>query len=237
MSNTAFLVVILIVVDSLWKAAANGHSGRLGDYSSSSLLWYIFGAQLASTSVRFRMIEEIGDEIGNGGIAIAMLRPVSVVGMQLAIALGEGFARVIPGIFGGALVTLFMAGAPPSWTGVALGTAVAVPLGLAVNIVFATAFAGIAFWLMDARSSWFLYQKLVFLPGGMLIPLELFPNTLAHACMALPFAAMVYVPGRIMSGHLDISLVLEQVIWLAVALGCAVAIFARGQKRLEVTGG
>jgi hypothetical protein len=41
----------------------------------------------------------------------------------------------------------------------------------------------------------------VFLPGGMLIPLELLPRPLELISFALPFATMAYVPGRIASGH------------------------------------
>ena len=59
---------------------------------------------------------------------------------------------------------------------------------------------GVAFWLLDAKATWFFFQKLVFLPGGMLIPLELLPRTLEVISLALPFATMAYVPGRIASG-------------------------------------
>jgi ABC-type uncharacterized transport system permease subunit len=77
----------------------------------------------------------------------------------------------------------------------------------------------------------------VFLPGGMLIPLELLPRPLELISFALPFATMAYVPGRIASGHPDPLLLLWQLGWLAVLLGMAGAVFAAGERRLQVMGG
>ena len=231
-----FFAIILVVMVALWRAALAAHGGELGGYDLRALLWYVFGAQAAVLGVRPRSVEEIGNEIGSGAIAIDMLRPVSVVGMRLAAEMGEAAARVLGALVVGAAVTWAFAGAPPSETALA----VAVPtvlLGCACNIASQHAFGGIAFWLRDAKSTWFFYQKLVFLPGGMLIPLELLPHALAVVSRWLPFAVMAYVPGRVASGHPDPLLLLWQVGWLAALLAGAAAVFAAGQRRLEVLGG
>ncbi len=54
---------------------------------------------------------------------------------------------------------------------------------------------------------------------------------------ALPFAAMAYAPARLASGHVEPVLLAVQLGWLVVLLGCAVAVFAAGERRLEVVGG
>ena len=110
-------------------------------------------------------------------------------------------------------------------------------LGCAANIASSHAFGGIAFWLLDAKASWFFFQKLVFLPGGMLIPLELLPRPLELISFALPFATMAYVPGRIASGHPDPLLLVWQLGWLVALLAMAGAVFAAGERRLQVMGG
>jgi ABC-2 type transport system permease protein len=112
-----------------------------------------------------------------------------------------------------------------------------VVLGAAANIASQHAFGGVAFWLLDAKSTWFFYQKLVFLPGGMLIPLELLPPALEAISKLLPFAVMAYVPGRIASGHADPWLLVWQAAWLAALVMAALTVFAAGERRLEVTGG
>src|SRR5205085_5066490 len=137
---------------------------------------------------------------------------------------GEACARLIASFTVGALLTWLFVGAPPSLPALGLA-APAVVLGCAANIASCHAFGGISFWLLDAKASWFFFQKLVFLPGGMLIPLELLPHPLEAASRLLPFATMAFVPGRIAAGHADPLLLAWQVGWLAALLAMAAAVF------------
>ena len=84
---------------------------------------------------------------------------------------------------------------------------------------------------------WFLYQKLVFLVGGMLLPLEFLPRALADVARVLPFAAMAYAPARLRPGTSSRGCSAVQAGWLVVLLGCATAVFTAGERRLEVVGG
>jgi ABC-2 type transport system permease protein len=234
--RVGFFAVILLVMSALWSAAVDANGGSLEGYTRSSLLWYVFAAQTAVLGVRPRSVEEIGDEIGGGAIAIQMLRPVSVVGLRMAVDLGEACARLGVAFVTGAALTWLFAGPPPSAAALALAVP-AVLLGAAANIASGHAFGGVAFWLLDAKSTWFLYQKLVFLPGGMLIPLDLLPRPLEVASLLLPFATMAYVPGRMASGDANPLLLLWQVGWLAALLALAIGVFAAGERRLQVLGG
>ena len=110
-------------------------------------------------------------------------------------------------------------------------------LAVVANVTAQHAFAGASFWLRDAGSAWFLYHKLVFVLGGMLIPLEALPNGLHRLALLLPFTTMAYVPGRLASGHLEPELLLVQVGWLVVLAVAASATFAAGERRLQVVGG
>ena len=83
------------------------------------------------------------------------------------------------------------------------------PLTLAltvVNVAAQHAVAAVAFWLRDIRATWYLYQKVIFIVGGMLIPLEVLPDGVEAVARALPFMAMAYVPARLASGHLEPAL-------------------------------
>ncbi len=231
-----FFAIILVVMSALWGAAIDASGGQLEGYTHSSLLWYVFAAQTAVLGVRPRSVEEIGDEIGGGTIAIQMLRPVSVVGLRMAIDLGEACARLAVAFVAGAALTWLFAGPPPSAAALAMA-APAVVLGAAANIASSHAFGGVAFWVLDAKSTWFLYQKLIFLPGGMLIPLDILPRPLEVISLLLPFATMAYAPGKIATGDANPLLLLWQVGWLAALVVIAVAVFAAGERRLQVLGG
>jgi viologen exporter family transport system permease protein len=231
-----FLVIVVLVMAALWSAAVEANGGSIEGYTRDSLLWYVMAAQVAVIAVRPRTVEEVGEEIGSGTVAVQMLLPVSVAGIQLPIEAGEAAARLAAALVVGGAATWMLAGPPPS----AAGLAMAVPacaLGAAANIASQHAFGGIAFWLLDAKSTWFVYQKLVFIPGGMLIPLELLPGGLEAVARVLPFATMAYVPGRLASGHAEPALLAWQAAWLVALVGVALAVYAAGQRRLEVLGG
>ena len=136
----------------------------------------------------------------------------------------------------GALVATVTVGGPPRPAALALALP-SVVIAIACNIVAQHAFAAAAFWLRDAGSAWFLYQKLIFVLGGMLIPLEALPGWLERTAAVLPFKAMSYTPARLASGHLDPVLVLQQIGWLVVLAAVAVAVFRAGERRLQVVGG
>lgn len=231
-----FFGIILVVLAGLWRSAVSARGGILMGYSGPALFWYVFAAQCAVMGVRPRATEEIGDEIGSGALVIAMLRPVSVVGMRMALEAGEATARLIGAFVIGNLLALVLAGPPPSAAGWALSVP-AIELACLANIASQHVLGGIAFWLQDAKAGWFLYQKLVFLPGGMLMPLELLPVGIAAVCRVLPFAAMAYVPGRIASGDANPTLLVGQVVWISVLTAAAIATFAAGQRRLLAVGG
>jgi ABC-2 type transport system permease protein len=110
-------------------------------------------------------------------------------------------------------------------------------LAITCNVVAQHAVASVAFWVRDIRAVWFIYQKLVFVLGGMILPLQVLPSALEHTALALPFMAMAYAPSRLASGHVEPWLLLVQLGWLAVLGLAASYAFGRGERRLQVVGG
>ncbi|HZT65628.1 MAG TPA: ABC-2 family transporter protein [Acidimicrobiales bacterium] len=234
--SSGFYFIVVSVVSALWRAAAGVHHGQVAGYSAAALTWYIAFSEAATVALNVRMIEYIGQDIADGSVAVELLRPTPLVLVRLATESGQAVARVLPLAGIGAVLALVVVGRPPSWTGVL----VALPsLALAVccNLAMQHAVAAAAFWTRDARSTWFLYQKFVFILGGMLLPLEVLPAWLHHIALALPFMAMSYVPARLASGHLALGLIGLQVVWLIVTVAAAAGMFAAGQRRLQVVGG
>jgi ABC-2 type transport system permease protein len=232
----SFYLVILVVFSALWGAAVDANDGSIAGYSFVALLWYVAAAEGAVVATKPRMIEEIGDDIGSGSITTEMLRPVSVVGFRLAAELGEALVRLAFAVASGGVFVVVAVGPPPD----AVGALLAVPalvLAVACNIAAQHIFAAAAFWVEDAKASWFLYQKVVFLLGGMLLPLEMLPGPLAAVARALPFWTTAYVPGRLLSGHPEWPLLGIQLVWLGVLVGSAAYVFHLGERRLQAVGG
>jgi ABC-2 type transport system permease protein len=153
---------------------------------------------------------------------VEMLRPLPVLTVRLAAEVGRCTARLAVLLLPGATYAWIVVGPPPSTAGLVLALP-ALVLAVAVNLCLQYALAGAAFWLRDTRAMWFLYQKLVFILGGMLLPLEVLPGVLHDVAMTLPF--------------MEPWLLLVQVGWLVMLAAGAAAVFAAGQRRLQVVGG
>jgi ABC-2 type transport system permease protein len=232
-----FYMIVITVLSALWRAAAEaGDGGTVAGYSAVALSWYIATSEAATVALNIRLIELIGDDIASGAVATELLRPASVLGVRMASAIGNALPRLAACAGLGVVLSLVGAGAPPSIAGLLLAVP-ALVLGVACNLAAQHAFAAAAFWIRDARSTWFLYQKFVFILGGMLLPLEVLPEWLHRVAIVLPFATMAYVPARFASGHLDLELLLLQVGWLAGLSLLALAAFTAGERRLQVVGG
>lgn len=231
-----FYVVVVAVLAGLWRVAAATNGGTIAGYSAVALTWYIATSEAAVVALNIRMIDDIGRAIGSGAVAVELLRPVPVLALRVAAELGRSLPRLAACVGTGVVVATVSGGAPPRPATLALAGPSLV-LAVACNIVAQHAFAAIAFWIRDAGSAWFLYQKLVFIIGGMLIPLEALPGWLHALANALPFRAMAYAPARLASGHFEPRLLVEQAAWLGVLLVAAGAVFRAGERRLQVVGG
>ena len=231
-----FYVVVVAVLAGLWRAAAAANGGHVAGYSAIGLTWYIVTSEAVTVALNVSLIRDIGDDIASGRVAVELLRPASVLGVRVVSEVGRALPRLAVLAVSGAVLACVTAGAPPRPTALALAVP-SIVLAISCNIAAQHAFASAAFWLRDAGSAWFLYQKLVFILGGMLIPLEALPSWLHGVTSVLPFRAMAYAPARLASGHVEPFLLLEQVAWLAVLLAAAAAAFGAGERRLQVVGG
>lgn len=234
--SIGFYLLVVGVLAGLWRVAADAHGGAVAGYSAVALTWYIVFTEAGTVTLNIRLIDDIGTDIASGTVAVELLRPASVLHVRIASELGRMLPRVAFILPIGALLAVVTSAGPVHWGALAL----AVPslfLGMTCNVVAQHAFAASAFWIRNAGSAWYLYQKLVFMLGGMLIPLEVFPRWLEAAAAVLPFRSMAYIPGRLASGHLEPWLLVEQAGWLVVLLVGATAVFRAGERRLQVVGG
>ena len=231
-----FYVAVVCVLSALWRTATGANGGAIVGYSAAALTWYVATSEAATVSLDTRLIESTGEHIATGAVAVELLRPVSVLGVRVATEVGRCLPRLAACAAVGVVLSWVLAGSPPDPLGVVLAGPSLV-MAVTCNLVAQHAFAGASFWIRDARSTWFLYQKCVFVVGGMLLPIEVLPPFLERASMLLPFVAMAYVPARLASGHVEVELLLLQLSWLVGLVVVSVGVFARGERRLQVVGG
>ena len=231
-----FYLLVTAVLAGIWRIAAHGHHDNIVGYSAVALTWYIAMSEAVTIPLNMRMIADIGDDVASGGIAIELLRPVSVLGVRLATELGRALPKLLLCLGCGAALASLTGGAVKHPAALLLAAPSAI-LAITCNIIAQHAFAATSFWLRDAGSAWFLYQKLVFILGGMLFPLQVMPSWLHNIARWLPFEAMAYAPARLAAGFFDPGVLLIQLAWIVVIGALATLVFRAGEQRLQVVGG
>lgn len=228
-----FYLMVTAVLSGVWRVAADVSGGEVVGYSAVALVWYIATSEAATIALPIRLIEDIGNDIGSGRFDVELLRPASPLALRMMTEIGQMLPRLAVCIGVGVPFAWLVGGAPID--GLALGLAMpSLLLAVITNLFAQHAFASASFWVLDAKGMWFLYSKLVFVLGGMLLPLEVLPDTMAAIARFLPFSAMAYAPARLASGHVEPELLAIQLAWLVVMAIAANRAFRAGERHLTL---
>ena len=239
--RTTFLVIILYVFLQLWRAtfAAEGTSTIAG-FTVAHMIWYLAITEAIITS-RGRVSANVDAEVRSGEIAYRLVRPCGYAGYHLAQHAGERALRFTLNLaVGGALALLYVGPVPLAFPGVAVAAIVAL-VGVAIDFLASFAIGLLAFWIEDTSSVQLIYSRVLMLLGGMLLPLEIFPEPLRSIAAALPFSTMLYAPARLALAGGDAAWVLDLLARQAASLvlvGAGVWLLYRAaQRRISVNGG
>lgn len=237
LGRMAFYTLILLVFSRLWEAAVA--TGTLGGVTRAELLWYLAVTEWVLLSVPLLHLEMEAD-VRLGDLAHRLPRPLSYLGMRLAEASGTLALRlVVLGVTGALVASAFAGELPRDPRGLFL----AIPLGIAaatVALLFHAAIGVSAIWLHDVSPIYWIWQKSAFVLGGLLLPLELYPDWLRSLAAATPFPALLNGPGRMAFGFSPLAAA-ETAAALCVWGGLSAAgltwLYRRALRSLDVGGG
>ena len=223
----------------LWKVTfAAAGSNMINGLTLHDTLWYLMMAETIELS-RPRVARTIAENVKDGSIAYLLNKPYDFLIYQFSVSMGETiFRALMTAIFGGAMIW-WLAGPPPdprSWPLTIIAVFGAWVLNFLVNGLIGLA----AFISEEVAPYEWIYQKFAFIFGGLLIPLDFYPQWLKSIAFALPFPAMLYGPSRLFvspDASLFASVIGQQAIWILV-LGIALVLaYRRGLAYLTVNGG
>ena len=103
------------------------------------------------------------------------------------------------------------------------------------------ALIGLAAFVVEETNSFeWIYQKFVFILGGFLLPLDMFPEWLQKIAYALPFPYMMYAPARLfVKPDIDLfwQMLTGQIIWVVVFVALLSFVYQRSERFLTINGG
>jgi ABC-2 type transport system permease protein len=238
--RSVFLVLIIFVFVQLWTLTYStlGQS-RLGDYSLSQMIWYFAFAEAIALSQPL-LRAKVDAEVKSGDLAYRLNKPYSYVLYLAADYTGERLVRFFLSLVIGSAVAWLLVGPIAFSPWGLLAAALILPMAVALDFLISAAIALLSFWVEDTWAFDFIYRRLVMLLGGMMIPLDVFPEPLSSIARALPFSYMMYGPARMWvspTPQFFAEIALKLVIALALAAGLVALIFRAGQRNVTVNGG
>ena len=232
----AFFAVILGVFSSLWRAVAEAGMPVAAD--PKSLVWYLAATEWILLSAPPIHIE-IQEAIRRGDVVYRLGHPVSYVVAELAA--GLGLLAVRAPFLG--VTAFFCAFAFTGWIPPLTALLIVVPFGFAASAVITALYLGIgllAFWLQDVAPVYWVWQKLMFVLGGLMLPLELYPAFVRRAAVFTPFPSLLAAPASFVLGTNLVTpgaLAGRLAFWSGVT-ACAVSwIFRRAASTVTINGG
>ncbi len=234
-ARIVFFGVVLGVFSSLWRAVAEAGMPVAAD--PRTLVWYLAITEwivLSAPLVHF----DIQEAVRRGDVVCQLGRPVSYVGAMVAEGLGTLSVRG-PIL----LVTAWVcAVAYTRWVPPLADIAIVVPFGIAAAAILTAIHVGlglVAFWLGDVSPLSWILQKLLFVLGGLLMPLPLYPVVVQRIAPFTPFPTLLAGPATLLlhQGVSPAALTLRMAVWACLVGVMLWQLFSRVSKGLSVTGG
>ena len=231
-----FFAVILGVFSSLWRAVAEAGMPVAAD--PKSLVWYLAATEWILLSAPPIHID-IQEAIRRGDVVYRLGHPASFVVSEFAS--GLGLLAVRAPFLG--LTAFLCAFAFTGWTPPVSALLTVVPFGLAASGLMTALYLWIgllAFWLQEVSPVFWLWQKLMFVLGGLMLPLELYPAFIQRAAAFTPFPSLLAGPASfVLRTHLATPATLagHLVLWTGVTASAVSWIFRRAASTVTINGG
>lgn len=233
-----FILLILFIFINIWKAVYSGKE-LIEGYTIAMMIWYMLMTESIVTSGS-SIIREVNADIQGGGIAYQLNKPYSYIGYYFAKSISYkliGF--VVTFTIGAILVYLLVGGLSFNIINLPF-LIITIFFALMLDFFMLLCIALLAFWFEDTNSFRWIYDKILFTIGGMLVPLEIFPKWLANISNFLPFSFAVYQPAKLFVSF-DINrffqVVSIQIGYLVFFMILAVIIYKKGIGRININGG
>ena len=231
-----FLITCLIIFAHLWKVAAiNTHS----EFSPETLLWYIAFNEWVLISVP-EIQRDMQEDLQSGKLAYLLPRPISYIGATFA----EGFAQLVLQLVVLGFVTFLFAFLwTQSFPLTFLQFVIMLLLGLfagIVGLIFQMLIGLSSFWLHDVTPVNWVWEKFLFIFGGLILPLSAYPFWLQKIAAFTPYSAILGGRSGLIFGfdqNQIFSLFCMLAVWLLIGSIALKMTYRRGLKILNISGG
>lgn len=220
-----FFALLLSVFWSIWSATPLAESAG-PPLTAAQIVWYFMINEciVLATGAPSHRLEA---DIRSGDIASALARPLPHGLAAIAEWGGAALYRfgVLAGV--GTVFVFFLTGEVAVPAHAVLPVLVGAVLGCVMLLLFYLQLGYVTAWLGTSTPVYWIWQKCLFVAGGMIIPLTLYPPALKAAAEFTPFGAILFAPSSLIfdaSANRMAEVYSLQLFWLAVCLTLTVAV-------------
>ncbi|MDP9195268.1 MAG: hypothetical protein M3O22_00605 [Pseudomonadota bacterium] len=231
--------ILLVLWAGVWFAVPDMTLNAMG-LTHTRLVWYVGMTELLVFVAPAFLYRDIEEDIRSGQIISALTRPVGYEVLKISAWVGHCVVTFL--LLGPlAFVLLYIL---TGHNGFSTLHQAAFPVLFAGGVILLLLLHGIsgfcAAWLPSARLLRMVIFKLMFVFGGLVLPLSQYPDWLQTIAWMTPFPALMYGPGSLMldSAAVDITRVLGlQAFWILVLGSLLLAIRHLLERKIMRTGG
>lgn len=240
LSKNIFFIFIMFVYLMLWRNIYGQKGNIVAGLTINQMIWYLIVTELITLSGT-DIYSQINEDVKTGNIAYLLNKPYNYILYCFSYFVGEVGIKLLTNGIIGIVIGVIYAGSLTNFSFTYLPMILlSLILGCSINFFIYICLALTSFWFEDNNAFFWIYSKLIFTLGGMLMPIELFPKWLQKISHYLPFAYVTYVPARLAVDFSFITFgkqVLVQAIYLIVFFILAMGLYRKGAKSLNVNGG
>jgi ABC-2 type transport system permease protein len=240
LARQVLLAIIMFVFVQLWRTTYRWEgASTIAGFTMRQMIWYLALSESIVMGIP-RSGADIDSEVKSGALAYNLSKPYSYPLFHYARYMGDALVRFAWNLLVAGTVTWVMVG-PPAFTPASFAAGVTcVLLGFTLDFWNQMSLGLLAFWVEDTSAFRLLYSRLTMLLGGMMLPLDVFPEWLRRIAAKLPVSQIVYGPVKTFLGFRAADwagLLARQAGWIAVMYAVASAVYRSGVKRVNVQGG
>ena len=240
LGRAVFIVLIMFIFVQLWTAVYESQgTAEIADLTLADTIWYFLIAEMMELG-KFRHDQSISEEVKDGSIAYTLVRPYNYLAYHFFNGMGESLVKMGLIFLLGLPVVLIYAGLPAITLQGFVAFLLVLLLALLLDFCMVSSIGLLAFVVEDTFPFRLIYQKLIFILGGLLIPLDFLPLWLQRIARLLPFSQVTYAPAKLFVAfdwQLFSGTLALQFFWIAVMGAILFFQYRWATRRLAVNGG
>lgn len=236
-----FVVLFIFIFAQLWTATFRAQGATvIGGLTLNQTVWYFVWAELIQLS-KIQVSRTIEEEVKDGSLAYKLGRPYHYLLYHFFFGLGNVAIRLSVIIVFGSVVALLEVGPLhtfrlPTVPALLLITA----LAFVVDYCIMAAIGLLAFFVEDTSAFRLIYQKINFVLGGLLLPVDFLPEAVQGVARILPFNLVLYAPAKLFvawDSAQFLTMLALQIVWISGLASGLLLLYRTGARRVSINGG